>query len=80
MMQKMEARISKLEQGVTNGRLTLQELTLFDPRTGRKVLLTCGRPAYTTPSGNTYPAVGLDGSLVIYNLYSGASPTVISVP
>lgn len=80
LIQALENRVSKLEQGVAISRITVSELTLFDPRTGQKVTLTVGRNALTTPGGKTYPAIGMNGSLVIYNLYSGVSPTVVPIP
>lgn len=79
LIQDLGARVTKLEQGVAIARLTVSELTLFDPRSGQKITLTVGRNLYVTPGGNVYPAVGTSGSLVIYNLNSGNAPTVITV-
>lgn len=80
LIKDLQSRVDKLEQGITNGRLTLQELTLFDPRSGQKITLTVGRDALSSAGGKIYPAVGFNGSLVIYNLNSGNTPSVAAVP
>lgn len=80
LIQDLESRVSKLEQGVAISRITVNELTLFDPRSGQKITITVGRDLYTTPGGKVYPIVGGANSLVIYNLFTGTSPTVVPVP